>query len=96
MPRRAVPELVVALSPANVKDPGGEMSAEYVEIEWDVHLNVEEPHLEEPYPGVGPRPELGVDGISDEDLSQAAGSVVDGYDPAAETALETGPDAGGE
>jgi hypothetical protein len=29
MPRGAVPGLALALSPANVKDPGGEMSADY-------------------------------------------------------------------
>jgi hypothetical protein len=35
-------------------------------------------------------------GISPDDLSQEPGSVVQGYDPAAETALETGPYAGDE
>jgi hypothetical protein len=37
MPCRAVPELAVALSPANVKDPGGEMSAAY-DYQFDVDI----------------------------------------------------------
>jgi hypothetical protein len=37
MPCRAVPGLAVALSPANVKDPGGEMSAAY-DYQFDVDI----------------------------------------------------------
>ena len=42
MPRRAVPGLAFALSPANVKDPGGEMTADY-DYQFDVDINVPEP-----------------------------------------------------
>jgi len=38
MPCRAVPGLALALSPANVKDPGGEMSAAYDQLDVDIIL----------------------------------------------------------
>jgi len=53
MPRRAVPGLALALSPANVKDPGGEMSADY-DYQFDMDINVPEPV---PPPATYPAPQ---------------------------------------
>jgi len=86
MPRRAVPELARAPLPANVKDPGGKMAADY---QFDVDMNAPEPV---PPPAKHPGPQAA--GGSSDDLPQAPDSVVPGADPAAETWQE--PDAGGE
>jgi hypothetical protein len=86
MPRRAVPGLALALSPANVKDPGGEMSADY-DYQFDVGINAPEPV---PPPATYPAPQP--TGISSDGVPQESGSVPPGYDPAAETWPQPGGD----
>jgi hypothetical protein len=49
MPRRAVPGLALALSPANVKDPGGKMSAGY---DYQPDVDMSAPELAHP-PSMG-------------------------------------------
>ena len=77
MPRRAVPGLVRALSPANVKDPGGKMTVEF-DVERDVLLPDQRGGEQVPSPGYPAK----AAGISSDGLPQAADSALPGNESA--------------
>jgi hypothetical protein len=77
MPRRAVPGLALALSPANVKDPGGKMT-----VEFDVEIDVLVPDLRGAEQVPSPRYPAKAAGISSDGLPQEPDSAMPGNDSA--------------